>query len=475
MTKIFIYIVIIFTFLLSSEVLHAQKMLGDFKVYKILDSKDTLLINRKQTDWWFGLTGGFNGNFYFGKLEIPANPAPDAPPIGVGNNHLFDLPSSTGTGSFLGVFGEWSPPESKWGVHLQVNLFDFRTTSSVSSVLPDSVKTRYGIITDFNYVSVSPSARYNLGFWNMNLFGGLDFDLLMSSKAKHKTYFNNTADINHDRILALSPNSLRMGLHVGIAYEFLVADMYNRIKVMFSPYLSLNAGTSIISNYYSSSRNTIFCRAGLSLKFSIDAVQKDTLKFDPDYEEPPNAVVTLQRENGVSFPGFYLFDLLPALRVAYIEKIETGEEVAEASNVVETDVKSNEGIEGYEETTPPPATTNKKYNIQVGTEKSFTFNTSTTTLLSKDAKDYLDAVAEYLKANPGRRVRIVGHSDDQGTFTQQQERSEERARQVVQYLVIKDIGRGKLLDRGDGARNPKALNTTESGRKKNRRVEIVIE
>ena len=112
--------------------------------------------------------------------------------------------------------------------------------------------------------------------------------------------------------------------------------------------------------------------------------------------------------------------------------------------------------------------------IQPDVEKNFSFPTSGTTELTEEIIEYLELIANYLKENPCTIVRLTGHSDDQGTFSQNQKRSEDRAKQVVQYLVSKGIASGRLFPRGDGARVPVGDNRSEDGRKRNRRVEILI-
>ncbi|MDW8225760.1 MAG: OmpA family protein, partial [Bacteroidota bacterium] len=81
----------------------------------------------------------------------------------------------------------------------------------------------------------------------------------------------------------------------------------------------------------------------------------------------------------------------------------------------------------------------------------------------------------YLRANPQAEVRIVGHTDEfGGSFEETQRLSEQRAQQVVEYLVRRGISRSRLLASGVGTRQPVADNRTPEGRLQNRRVEIVV-
>jgi len=98
-----------------------------------------------------------------------------------------------------------------------------------------------------------------------------------------------------------------------------------------------------------------------------------------------------------------------------------------------------------------------------------------TVALTPELRQYLDALAEYLRLNPQAEVRIVGHTDDFGGSLEETQRiSEQRAQAVVEYLVQRGISRARLLASGMGARQPIADNRTAAGRAQNRRVEIVV-
>ncbi|MBS0170582.1 MAG: OmpA family protein [Nitrospira sp.] len=96
----------------------------------------------------------------------------------------------------------------------------------------------------------------------------------------------------------------------------------------------------------------------------------------------------------------------------------------------------------------------------------------------------LAQVAEYLSTAAGsQQVRVEGHSDNmeigpslKGAFPTNWELSKARAAEIVRYLIEKGgIDSAKLSAVGYGASRPVASNGTEVGRKKNRRIEIVLE
>jgi outer membrane protein OmpA-like peptidoglycan-associated protein len=95
--------------------------------------------------------------------------------------------------------------------------------------------------------------------------------------------------------------------------------------------------------------------------------------------------------------------------------------------------------------------------------------------LLKAAEFVLDEVVDRILANSQiKKVRVEGHTDNQGKADYNQELSDERARAVVEYLVAKGVPEGRLEAKGYGASQPIAKNTSPRGRAKNRRVVFVI-
>lgn len=94
-----------------------------------------------------------------------------------------------------------------------------------------------------------------------------------------------------------------------------------------------------------------------------------------------------------------------------------------------------------------------------------------------EAGDYplLAALAEWLAADPGRRVALVGHTDDSGGLAANIALSKKRAQAVRQALVqAQGVQGAQVTAEGVGPLAPRATNLTEDGRRKNRRVEAVM-
>jgi len=72
-------------------------------------------------------------------------------------------------------------------------------------------------------------------------------------------------------------------------------------------------------------------------------------------------------------------------------------------------------------------------------------------------------------------LNIVGHTDSQGSKQYNQKLSEQRAASVEGYLSNKGVIPQRLSIYGAGEGEPRANNSTASGRVLNRRVEVIIE
>ena len=82
----------------------------------------------------------------------------------------------------------------------------------------------------------------------------------------------------------------------------------------------------------------------------------------------------------------------------------------------------------------------------------------------------LDELVRLLQRFADARVRIVGHTDDEGTPTYNEDLSRRRAATVVAYLSAHGIAGARLSSDGRGQREPVAGNDTPEGRQLNRRV-----
>ncbi len=94
--------------------------------------------------------------------------------------------------------------------------------------------------------------------------------------------------------------------------------------------------------------------------------------------------------------------------------------------------------------------------------------------LRPEERERLTEIAALLEPLRGHTILAIGHTADVGAADRRQRLSEERAAAVVRALSEHGIDPERLLYEGRGGREPIADNATAEGRRRNRRVELII-
>ncbi len=94
--------------------------------------------------------------------------------------------------------------------------------------------------------------------------------------------------------------------------------------------------------------------------------------------------------------------------------------------------------------------------------------------LTSQADGALAEVAKLLRKDPSLRLRIEGHTDNQGSASGNLSLSKRRAEAVLENLIqVQGISATRLEAVGRGAGEPVSKNETSAGRAQNRRVDLV--
>jgi outer membrane protein OmpA-like peptidoglycan-associated protein len=122
--------------------------------------------------------------------------------------------------------------------------------------------------------------------------------------------------------------------------------------------------------------------------------------------------------------------------------------------------------------------TDTEIRIDLAADVLFDFDKAN---IKKEAESSLQKVATVVKANPGAKVAIEGHTDGKGADAYNQTLSEQRAAAVKAWLVASaQVEAAGITTRGWGKTKPIAHNAKPDGsddpeaRAKNRRVEIIV-
>jgi OmpA-OmpF porin, OOP family len=91
-----------------------------------------------------------------------------------------------------------------------------------------------------------------------------------------------------------------------------------------------------------------------------------------------------------------------------------------------------------------------------------------------ESRDTLDQIAKLLSGTPSLKLLVVGHTDNVGEFASNTDLSKRRADAVVAALSSQyKVDRKRLTPVGVSFASPIAPNTSDEGKAKNRRVELV--
>jgi len=146
-------------------------------------------------------------------------------------------------------------------------------------------------------------------------------------------------------------------------------------------------------------------------------------------------------------------------------------------------VKAKEYMFHSENLVIPPATTIQEIyldfllnNVKVGSKiilKNIFFDFDKATLRKESAAE-LDRLVKMLRDVPTLTIEISGHTDNVGSDEYNTKLSKDRAKAVVDYLIVQGIEESRLTYAGYGESQPIAGNDTVGGRQENRRTEFKV-
>ena len=116
---------------------------------------------------------------------------------------------------------------------------------------------------------------------------------------------------------------------------------------------------------------------------------------------------------------------------------------------------------------------NEGQAIRVTFDSGILFATNSSTL-SSTSQNSLRSFAANLKANSQTDMLIIGHTDNTGSDRINDPLSLNRASSVRSFLSAQGVESSRMRVDGKGSHEPVADNSTASGRKENRRVEVYI-
>jgi outer membrane protein OmpA-like peptidoglycan-associated protein len=103
------------------------------------------------------------------------------------------------------------------------------------------------------------------------------------------------------------------------------------------------------------------------------------------------------------------------------------------------------------------------------------FKTGSTEMIeTEEGIAYLNLLKTYLDTYPNSTITLIGHTDNTGKEEMNLTIGKKRAENVKRQLVKRGIKATQILTDSKGSSAPIAANSTEDGRYKNRRTEIIF-
>ncbi|MBA4176184.1 MAG: hypothetical protein C0505_06450 [Leptothrix sp. (in: Bacteria)] len=116
-------------------------------------------------------------------------------------------------------------------------------------------------------------------------------------------------------------------------------------------------------------------------------------------------------------------------------------------------------------------TADNQLKVNIPNDISFDVNSAA---IRPALRGVLDPFAEGMRGDRQARITIVGHTDSTGSPAINEPLSVARANGVRDYLATRGVSAAQMVTVGRGEREPVADNATETGRARNRRVEIFL-
>lgn len=148
----------------------------------------------------------------------------------------------------------------------------------------------------------------------------------------------------------------------------------------------------------------------------------------------------------------------------------TGDNMAFSTESIKVDPEKIDGVQKVSGKKVQIQESKKGETIRLN-EVNFTTNSY---LLNSKTMLVLDELLAFLNTKPTMQIAIHGHTDNVGDEKENKLLSENRAKEVVEFLMDNGIAKGRLKFEGFGSSKPKVKNDSELNRSINRRVEFVI-
>lgn len=112
--------------------------------------------------------------------------------------------------------------------------------------------------------------------------------------------------------------------------------------------------------------------------------------------------------------------------------------------------------------------------VQIVLPSTVLFEVGKSSFNAAEAGPFLDRVAKLLTTKTDKRVSVEGHTDADGSAALNDALSKARARAVSEALASRGVDAARMDSLGYSFNRPAAANSTDEGKRLNRRVELIV-
>jgi len=446
----------------------SQTAMFEFQEVIIKDNMDTLIVNRKPGEFFYGIHGSIMYSNYYGKFVFPEIilPGQDQYTEKINFDMSGYIPSYE-----AGLRLIYRPKNSQFGYTSNLTLEWLN--SKFNKSIKDTLQTSFEHNLSSKYLTFTPQVQYFPKFLKNSFMEGLHFQLgiyyslpLKTSSQQKKIFFN-PEQIEENTIYDNKNESKYINAVSRFGGEFLIAlNVFgNNItgigRTIITPYFGVNFGTKLnetfSDNNITNTLNVVNLKLGVFFVFGFDNTIAETYKYHPTTNSEIDNYSSIDQE-------FF--------NVANLEYEEFETDLMEPifinpEPVIETP-KLAVGIELTTKIQKPVVVLDQKFILNYSRSEN-------DVELNNSGNDFLQEIADFMQDNPRCIIIIEGYNDDRGGSLQENQLlSIERAENAKKELIKRGINAGRIVTSGKGAVKPIASNSTSLGRIKNRRIEIII-
>lgn len=204
---------------------------------------------------------------------------------------------------------------------------------------------------------------------------------------------------------------------------------------------------------------------------SIDIIEKEKPKLsikDTAIAKEPNPI---NKDSLINETSFDIINSLSLLENSSIDPQLLADEIKKSIAISDTiDINKDEPDIAYKD---EEVTTNAS---NTASQIFYPNYANSDLILDKELVMYATQLKKILKENPNKKVTIIGHTDNVGNAEDNFRIGLKKSRQIKWYLTVRrGIERSKITAISRGESSPIENNSSTWGRKKNNRIEIIVD